>query len=120
MISDALLSALGSLVDIAAPLVSLVIAVLALIYGVRQHRNGRETLIVHMREKWSSLQSSWAEMLMVYAGPDFYYADATPEEREAVKITYSSILHSEDVNPSTCILIFGNLPSCPVESDFSR
>ena len=93
------LSSAESLVTAGAALGSLIVALLAAAYAVREHRHSRETLVHDMRERWSALQPAWAQILLAQYGPDWHYVDATPDVRAKAARLHSA-LREEGLSPA--------------------
>lgn len=60
---------------------TLLVAVIAAYFALREHRNTREAFVQQMRMEWQRLAPSWALILMAENGGDYHYADANFEER---------------------------------------
>lgn len=60
---------------------TLLVALGAAYFALREHRNTREAFIHQMRTEWQSLVPSWTLILMAEHGGSFHYVDAPYEER---------------------------------------
>lgn len=86
-------------VEAIAAVGTLLIAVLATAYAVREHRNAREAFIVEMQRAWSRLGPSWARLVMIQLGSHTPYAITTKDERnkiEPIAQTLSQDNYSDD------------------------
>lgn len=60
---------------------TLLVALSAAYFALREHRNTREAFIHQMRTEWQRLVPSWTLILMAENGGSFHYVDAPYEER---------------------------------------
>lgn len=70
---------------------TLLVAVIAAYFALREHRNTREAFVQQMRMEWQRLAPSWALILMAENGGDYHYADANFEERARGEKLYRAL-----------------------------
>lgn len=86
-------------IEAAAAVAALIVAILAALYAIREHRNAREAFVQEMRLRWGELSRKWARILLAEYGPDFHYADATSEERASAAVTFEALRDNSGVEP---------------------
>jgi hypothetical protein len=81
-------------VEAVAAVGALVVAVLAAGFAIREHRNARESFVQDMRAQWADLGPQWARLLMAESGSDFYYVNASADERAQAATLYVNLRDS--------------------------
>ena len=61
------------------------IAIVALNVSAKANRVTRVELVTDVRREWEALRKEWSRCLLLYHGPDYYYVDASLEEREQIR-----------------------------------
>lgn len=78
-----------------AAIATVLVAVVAARFSIREQKNAREAFINEMRGHWENLAESWAVVLLADQGPDYHYADADPLLREFAAKIQRGLLEDE-------------------------